>query len=405
MHGTYGFHKTDKELVALARSGNKDAFGCLVERYQPMVWRIALRVVANQDVAHDLAQEAILQAYLSLDHLRDAERFRSWLYGIVLNVCRSFLRDQRANFCSLEALMGGLQFAALPLSGMIGDPQEAAEERELHRRVQLAVNALSPKERAATLLFYYEQLSLREIAQVLHVSVGAVKGRLHRARSQLRERLFPVYADRQEALLAMPGRKIMVKVTVADVLEVPEQDHRRSVVLLHDEVGQRILAIWVGEWESRAIALGLRQLAMPRPMTFNFMAKLLEAVGAELEEVRIETLKDDVFYAVTRLRTVDGPREVDARPSDAIALALAMGRPITVADDILANAGLPLPAGQIPQPGLAQGSIIAQVERTVQAAQAELQATHAALPRTPEECQQREQLLLALLAEKELKSD
>jgi RNA polymerase sigma-70 factor (ECF subfamily) len=78
--------QADAELVALARSGDKNAFGHLIERYQPMVQRLAWSMVANENIAKELAQEAILQAYLSLEHLRDDHRFKSWFYSIVLNV-------------------------------------------------------------------------------------------------------------------------------------------------------------------------------------------------------------------------------------------------------------------------------------------------------------------------------
>ncbi len=98
----------DSALLALARNGDKDAFGELVERYQPMAERIALRMVANPAIAQELAQEAILEAYLSLDHLRDDTRFASRLYGITFNVYRGYLRSQKMIFCSLETLVGGL---------------------------------------------------------------------------------------------------------------------------------------------------------------------------------------------------------------------------------------------------------------------------------------------------------
>ncbi len=124
-------NKTDSELVALARCGDKEAFDELIERYQQMVRRIALGMVAHEEVARDLAQEAILQAYLSLDHLRDSTRFKSWLYGIVLNVCRGYIRDQKTDPFSLEAMMGGM-YRDMPFfpSGVI-DPEEVAEQREL----------------------------------------------------------------------------------------------------------------------------------------------------------------------------------------------------------------------------------------------------------------------------------
>ncbi len=125
-------NKADSELVALARSGDKDAFSQLIERYQQMVRRIALGMVAHEEIARELAQEALLQAYLSLDHLRDSSRFKSWLYGIVLNVCRSYIRDQKINPYSLEAMMGGMYRDVPYYPSPVMDPEEIAEQRELH---------------------------------------------------------------------------------------------------------------------------------------------------------------------------------------------------------------------------------------------------------------------------------
>ena len=119
--------RSDAELVALARSGDRRAFGDLVERHQAMAKRVARSVVAIEDVARELANEAMLQAYLSLDRLRDAGRFESWLYGIVVNVCRRYLRDRKTDFFSIESMMGGLRFEALPFAGLDPDPQEVAE--------------------------------------------------------------------------------------------------------------------------------------------------------------------------------------------------------------------------------------------------------------------------------------
>ena len=71
---------TDAELVARTCCGDKEAFGCLVERYQRMAYSVAVRIIRNEDTAQELVQEAMLQAYLSIAQLRDGERFKSWLY-------------------------------------------------------------------------------------------------------------------------------------------------------------------------------------------------------------------------------------------------------------------------------------------------------------------------------------
>ena len=341
--------RSDAELVASAASGDKDSFGCLIERHQKMAERVAKGVIGAGDVARDLAQEAVLQAYLSLDRLRNPERFQSWLYGIVLNVCRSHIRDQKTAFYSLEAMTGGLRFESLPLTDVEPDPQEVAEAQELHGTVLGAVNGLSPKVRAATLLFYYEQLSTQEIAATLGISAAAVKGRLHKARSRLRELLRPVGLERDDSARQKEGSVDMVKVTVADVRSrgVTDDETGRSfkqdVVLLLDEEARRVLPVWIGPAEGRAIVAGLKEVDVPRPMTLDFVARLLEAAGAKLEEARIQELKGDTFYAVAKLRTGDAAREIDARPSDVIALAVRTGSPIYVAREVMEKAGVDVP--------------------------------------------------------------
>jgi RNA polymerase sigma factor (sigma-70 family) len=336
--------KSDAELIVLARGGDKNAFGHLARRYQSMAERIAMGMVANAFLAQELAQEAILQAYLSLDHLRDDDRFKSWLYGITLNVCRGYLRDQKIDFYSLEALMGGMSIAATTFSDEQMDPEAIVEERELHRTILRAVNALSPRERAATLLFYYEQLSLREVAAILGISLVAVKGRLYKARRQLKEELLALFDGEKEESSLRQRSRTMIKVTVVDAVRLLKQ--KISAVVLLDEASHRALGIWIGEAEATMIDMGLSQTALPRPMTMNFMASILKAAGATLEEVRIETLKDEIFYATVKIRSGNTVNEIDARPSDAIALAVVTGSPVYVAEEILEKCGVALPEGK-----------------------------------------------------------
>lgn len=347
--------KTDAQLVVLARSGDKDAFGHLISRYQLLAKRIAVGMVANEDIAQDLVQEAMLQAYLSLNHLREDQRFKNWLYGIVLNVCRSYIRDQKAVFFSLEAMAGGMSFDAIRFTGVSPDPQQVAQEQELYGLVLAAVNELSQKNRMATLLFYQEQLSLQEVAAILGVSAVAVKGRLHKSRSQIKARLMPLYAEMNHVVSAKLRRNTMVKVTIADVLREEHNGTQAYVVVLLDEAGHRLLPIWVGKWEGESIAIGLRGHPRPRPFTYKFMANLLEAVGAKLEEVRIEAIREGTFYAVAKLKSGDRVQEVDARPSDAIALALHLDSPIYATQEVLEQGKVDVPAEEVEKRQLGQG--------------------------------------------------
>jgi RNA polymerase sigma-70 factor, ECF subfamily len=193
--------QSDPELIFLARQGDKAAFSRLVLRYQPMAQRIARQAVSNEDLAQEIVQDAMLQAYLSLAKLNDPTRFKSWLYGIVLNLCRNDLRRQKVIYLSLETMVGNLVDELLSIDRSSLDPQLLAEQEELHTALLEAVDTLSDKNRLATLLFYHEQLSLQEVADRLNISIGAVKGRLHKARHQLRSILLPLQFPLQPNLL------------------------------------------------------------------------------------------------------------------------------------------------------------------------------------------------------------
>ena len=374
--------RTEAELLAVARDGNKDAFGYLIERYQPMAEDIAQRMVGNAFIAQELAQEAVLQAYLSLDHLRNDGRFASWLYGITLNVCRTYLRSQRLEVCSLEALMGGMFIDPALLSGGVGDPLAIAEEHEAAQAILRSVYALSPAEREATLLFYYAQFRLSEIALILGISVVAVKGRLHKARKQLKEDLSPWFNETSASQVWPPRRKTMIQVSVVDSVTITNKEATHpaySVVVLHDEAHHRALGIWVGQAEAFAIDRGLRQAPLPRPITMNFLRSILHSLDAVLEEVRIESLKDKIFYATARIRSDNKLHEIDARPSDAIALAIVTGAPIFVSAEVLGKAGVALP----------EGKALHRIDAPITAEQLEQHAAGEALV-PEEECSEKE---------------
>lgn len=327
--------RSDRDLVASARRGDKAAFGVLVERHQLAARRLALRMVSNPGVVQDLVQEAMLEAYLSLDHLREPERFRSWLGGIVLNLCRNYLRERKRRGLVNAIPSTGKDFDWGQLHSDLPGPEVSAEARELHRSVLSAIQELPAGQREATLLFYYEYLSLQEIAAVAGVSVGAVKVRLYRARQRLREHLLHAHPEVQPVSLRQARRRPMIRVHIADVI----QQNGKTVVLLVDEDRQRALPIWIGAFEGHSIAMGVRDFTTLRPMTFSFIASLLDALGAELEEVRVESLRDETFYGVARVRIAGHIQEVDARPSDVLALAARTGSPIYVAEDVMERAG------------------------------------------------------------------
>lgn len=335
--------RTDAELAGLSRDGDREVFGELACRYGPAAGRLARRLVRREDLAQEVVQESLVQAWLSLNKLRDPARFRSWLYGIVLNIGRGYLRERVG--ISLDAVLEGLQPSSIVT---FETPERLAERDEQSGLVLEAVMSLSPVDRDLLLLFYWAELSLAEIAVMRGKSAGTVKVGLHRARQRLKTCLI---VRHPEIIPVKRRRQTMIEVTIADIVkqEFTGEDGKKKpmcVLVLLDKSGQRFLPIWVAEREGQAIASGLRDFSFPRPMTHDFLIDLLETVKAVVEEVRVESLKGDTFYGVVKLRDGKKDLEMDARPSDAIALAVRAGKPIFVAEDVMERLGQPVPEGK-----------------------------------------------------------
>ena len=110
------------------------------------------------------------------------------------------------------------------------------------------------------------------------------------------------------------------------------------IIILRDGEGQRILPIWVGVFEANAIALQIENVQTPRPMTHDLLKNVIQDLSAQVERIVVTELKDNTFYAVIHLRSDGAAVVVDARPSDAIALALRTSAPIFVEESVIASA-------------------------------------------------------------------
>jgi bifunctional DNase/RNase len=105
-------------------------------------------------------------------------------------------------------------------------------------------------------------------------------------------------------------------------------------MILSERGGDRSLPIWIGPAEAAALALVLESVETPRPFPYKLAAGLVEAAGSQITEVRITRLLESIFYACVVVQGPDGPREVDARPSDAVNLAVVSGAPIRLNSEL-----------------------------------------------------------------------
>ena len=134
----------------------------------------------------------------------------------------------------------------------------------------------------------------------------------------------------------------MVQVRILGVALDALQQHIVLLTPLPEESDEaRVLPIWIGEQEATSILIGLSDGQAPRPLSHDLMKTLLDTLGAQVEQIEVTRIEDGTFYAEVTLATPSGPRTVDARPSDAIALAVRFAAPIFVADQVLDEAGIP----------------------------------------------------------------
>ena len=110
------------------------------------------------------------------------------------------------------------------------------------------------------------------------------------------------------------------------------------IIVLREVEGQRVLPIWVGVFEANAIALQVENVQTPRPMTHDLLRSVITELGGQLERIVVCELKENTFYAALHVDCARGPLTIDARPSDAIALALRFGSRIFVEDGVIQSA-------------------------------------------------------------------
>jgi len=182
----------DINLDALL-SGDAAAFEQLVQQESPRLFRMIMRIVQDEDEARSVMQETYLQAYKRLATFRRESKFSTWLYAIGLNLARGSLRKLKRFDTLEEDAIDRLQpnFS----NGMFSDsletwnPQKMAELSERKHLVHQAIDRLPADYRTVLTLRDIEELSTSEVAQVLDISEGAVRVRLHRARQALRKLL------------------------------------------------------------------------------------------------------------------------------------------------------------------------------------------------------------------------
>ncbi len=179
----------DSDLIVKAKTGDLEAFEQLVRRYDRRVLTIAASYVQSSDDAKDIYQEVFLRVYRALPKFESRSEFTTWLYRIATNVCLTHrTRSRRHRHLSFDE--DGGEDAENP-HPVVAEPatDPDVERREIGRRVEGALTALSPKQRLVFTMRHYEGYKLREIAEMMNVAEGSVKKYLFEATARMRAQL------------------------------------------------------------------------------------------------------------------------------------------------------------------------------------------------------------------------
>ena len=174
----------EAQWLAAARRGDRNAFSKLVQAYQLPVYNLTYRMLGNAQEAEDAAQETFLRAYKRLNTYEPDKKFSNWMLSIASHYCIDLLRRRRFTWLSVEE-----DPSVQGLSSEDERPEDSALRRERAEQVRLLLNRLDPDYRVPLVLRYWQDLSYKEIADILNLSEPAVKTRLHRARLQMAELL------------------------------------------------------------------------------------------------------------------------------------------------------------------------------------------------------------------------
>jgi len=183
---------TDHDIIKLILKGEKDKFRMLVEQHQQMVFKTCMGFLHDKDDADDLTQEVFIQAYQSLSGFKGEAAFSTWIYRIAVNASLNKVRKSSKNFIlqRIDILFGTEKSKemSLPVSDT-ENPEEILIRQEHVEWVKGALDTLPENQRTAIILSKYDDLSQKEIAEIMNTTEGAVEALLQRAKKNLREKL------------------------------------------------------------------------------------------------------------------------------------------------------------------------------------------------------------------------
>ena len=196
--------RSDEELVRRSQQDDERAFGELVGRYESKVYSLALRMLRNPEDAEDVLQDTFLRAYRGIKAFQGNSTFSTWIYRIAANSALMRLRKKQLPTVSIED--ADERETPVSIVDWKPGPVEQLLTKETLQAMDEAIEALPPEFRQVFILRDVEELSNAEVADILDLSVAAVKSRLHRARLKVRNRLAAYFNDSSAQRRGMGSR-------------------------------------------------------------------------------------------------------------------------------------------------------------------------------------------------------
>jgi RNA polymerase sigma factor (sigma-70 family) len=165
--------------IEAVRKGNVSAFSVLVERYQDMIYSLALKLLKNTEDAEEMAQDTFIKAFQKLNMYEGKSKFSTWLYSITYNACISELRKRRIHFSSLEEQRFSDQ-DEMKIHSYFSETKKEDQEKYLN----LALSKLPEDDQVLVTLYYYENQSMDDISVITGLTVSNIKVKIHRARKK-----------------------------------------------------------------------------------------------------------------------------------------------------------------------------------------------------------------------------
>ena len=172
----------------------------LVERHQPIVFRTCMGFLHNKEDADDLTQDIFIQTYQTLTSYKGDASFSTWIYRIAVNACLNKVRKSSKNsfLQRFENVFGGEKSKEYSFPSADENPEALLINIEQKELVEKALNSLPEKQRIAIVLSKYDDLSQKEIAEIMETTEGAVEALIQRAKANLREKLSSFYKKKKK---------------------------------------------------------------------------------------------------------------------------------------------------------------------------------------------------------------